>query len=140
MRKTAGGTLRMDVVMYCLAALRLFKNDLELCKKVTFEIALLGQGGLAINNPDKKYRLKSLDGEFNAMQLVRRCIHHHARPRRRHRPVGGVQGRQVAVRREIENIQGYRKNLDVAERFLEKAHDLEQRGQRCSRKYDVHDS
>ena len=70
MRKTAGGTLRMDVVMYCLAALRLFKNDLELCKKVTFEIALMGQGGLAINNPDKKYRLKSLDGEFTAMQLV----------------------------------------------------------------------
>ena len=70
MRKTAGGTLRMDVVMYCLSALRLFKNELELCKKVTFEIALMGQGGLAINNPDKKYRLKSLDGEFTAMQLV----------------------------------------------------------------------
>jgi len=70
MRKTAGGTLRMDVVMYCLAALKLFTSDRELCKKVTFEIAMMGQGGLAINNPDKKYRLKSLDGEFTALHLV----------------------------------------------------------------------
>ena len=48
MRKTAGGTLRMDVVMYCLSALNLVTNDRDLCKKVTFEIALLGQHGLCI--------------------------------------------------------------------------------------------
>jgi hypothetical protein len=70
MRKATGGNIRMDVVMYCLSALNLFKNDLELCKKVTFEIALLGQQGLDINNPDKKYRLKCLDGEFTGLHLV----------------------------------------------------------------------
>jgi len=31
---------------------------------------MMGQGGLAINNPDKKYRLKNLDGEFTALHLV----------------------------------------------------------------------
>ena len=70
MRKTVGGTLRMDVVMYCLSALKLFTNDRDLCKKVTFEIALLGQHGLDINNPDKKYKLKNLEGEFTGMHLV----------------------------------------------------------------------
>jgi hypothetical protein len=70
MRKTAGGKLRMDVVMYCLSALKLFKDDLELCKKVTFEIAMLGQRRLDINNPATKFRLKNLDGEFSGLHLV----------------------------------------------------------------------
>ena len=59
-----------SVVMYCLSALNLLKNNLELCKKVTLEIALLGQQGLDINNPNKKYRLKNPDGEFTGLHLV----------------------------------------------------------------------
>ena len=37
---------------------------------VTTEIAMLRRGGLDINNPEKKYTLKSLDGEFSGLQLV----------------------------------------------------------------------
>ena len=37
---------------------------------VQYEHRWTEQGCLAINNPDKKYRLKSLDGEFTALHLV----------------------------------------------------------------------
>lgn len=34
------------------------------------EIALPGRQGLEINDPDKRYRLQSLDGDFPGLQLL----------------------------------------------------------------------
>lgn len=63
--------LRMDAVMYMLSSLRLFEKEGEnRIKEITFEIALKGRGGLDINNPDKKYTIDSLPGEFTGLQLV----------------------------------------------------------------------
>jgi len=39
-------------------------------QKISFEIATLGSRGLNVNDPAKKYRLKSLPGEFSGLQLV----------------------------------------------------------------------
>jgi tetratricopeptide (TPR) repeat protein len=62
---------RPDAVMYCLAALKKFKEvGPNQRKTITFEIAMLGQSGLDINNPSKKYGLKSMPGEFTGLQLL----------------------------------------------------------------------
>lgn len=62
---------RIDAVFYLLAALQLFeqKRDEEV-RNISFEIALKGREGLDINNPQKKYRIKLLDGEYTGLQLV----------------------------------------------------------------------
>ena len=70
MRSAVDGDLRMDAVMYCLAALELFEKQPELRQAVTFEIAMLGRQGLDINNPKQKYTLKSLSGNFSGLQMV----------------------------------------------------------------------
>ncbi len=63
--------LRPDAVFYCLGALELFKDKPdEYVREVTFEIGLLGRSGLDVNSPDRKYRLKSLPGEFSGLHLV----------------------------------------------------------------------
>ncbi len=63
--------LRMDAVMYMVGALKLFeKEDMSRTREITFEIALKGRTGLDINNPDKKYTIHSLPGEFTGLQLV----------------------------------------------------------------------
>ncbi len=41
---------------------------------ILMEIATLGQKGLPVNDPTQKYRLRSLAGEFTALQLV--CLLH----------------------------------------------------------------
>ena len=65
------GMERPDAVMYCLSALQLFeKMKPEEVKKIGFEIAMLGQKGLATNDPAQKYRLKSLAGQFSGLQMV----------------------------------------------------------------------
>ena len=46
------------------------KFPFERIKEITFEIALKGRGGFDINNPDKKYTINSLPGEFTGLQLV----------------------------------------------------------------------
>ena len=63
--------LRIDAVMYCLGALELFssKSRNEIFS-IASEIALVGRSGLDINNPEKKYRLKSLNGEFTGLHLL----------------------------------------------------------------------
>jgi hypothetical protein len=65
------GTLHMDAVMYCLEELKKFQG---LCQAelapILMEIATLGQKGLPVNDPTQKYRLRSLSGEFTALQLV----------------------------------------------------------------------
>jgi hypothetical protein len=71
MRANVGGTVRMDVVFYCLAAMEKMQSmGAEQFQAVTVEIALLGRNGLDINNPAQKYTLRSLPGKFSGMQLV----------------------------------------------------------------------
>ena len=70
MRSGFGSAPRMDAVMYCLAALKLFAESPEKCQAITFEIAMLGRQGFDINNPNTKYTLKSLPGTFSGLQLV----------------------------------------------------------------------
>jgi tetratricopeptide (TPR) repeat protein len=63
--------LRIDAVFYLLAALQLFKQKQdEEVRNISFEIALKGREGLDINNPQKKYRIKLLEGEYTGLQLV----------------------------------------------------------------------
>jgi len=63
--------LRMDAVMYMVSALKLFEKESESrVREITFEIALKGRGGFDINNPDKKYTIRSLSGAFTGLQLV----------------------------------------------------------------------
>jgi tetratricopeptide (TPR) repeat protein len=63
--------LRYDAVMYCLGALEKFTQmGIGEVQRITFEIGLLGQGGLDINNPQRKYTLDSMPGEFTGLQLL----------------------------------------------------------------------
>lgn len=70
LRDKGGGRIRMDAVMYCLAALRLAQKDPVKMRAITFEIALLGKRGFDINDPEPKYTLKSLEGKFSGFHLV----------------------------------------------------------------------
>lgn len=71
MRAKAVGGLRPDVMMYIAGALDTFeKLGPDKSKQVTFEIAMKGQSGLDINDPDQKYTLKTLPGKFSGMHLV----------------------------------------------------------------------
>jgi tetratricopeptide (TPR) repeat protein len=70
MRKATGGAPRLDAVMYCLSAMKLFAQSPEKRQAVTFEVAMLGRGGLDINDSARKYTLKSLPGNFSGLQLV----------------------------------------------------------------------
>ena len=63
--------LRMDAVMYMVSALGLFEKESESrIREIAFEIALKGREGFDINNPDKKYTIRSLPGAFTGLQLV----------------------------------------------------------------------
>jgi Flp pilus assembly protein TadD len=60
--KGAGtGGLRSDAVMFCLSAIEKFsamsRDEIQRC---AFEIAMLGAKGISVNNPDKRYTLKSM--------------------------------------------------------------------------------
>ena len=63
--------IRIDAVFYLLGALQRFEPKTEQgIRDITFEIALKGSSGLDINNPEKKYTLNSMEGEFTGLQLV----------------------------------------------------------------------
>ena len=62
---------RMDVVFYIVSALETFKGkSKQQIKDISFEIALLGRQGLDINDPTKKFKLRTISGEFTALQLI----------------------------------------------------------------------
>jgi Flp pilus assembly protein TadD len=71
MRSAVGGGARPDAVMYCLDGLQKFQElgDTK-TRAIVFEIAMLGRSGLDINDPAKKYSLKSLNGNFSGLHLV----------------------------------------------------------------------
>ncbi|MBN1236657.1 MAG: tetratricopeptide repeat protein [Methanotrichaceae archaeon] len=66
--------LRMDAVFYLLDAMRLFAGkSLQEVREIAFEIGMLGQHGLDINDPTETHVLRSLPGRvFSALQLI--CI------------------------------------------------------------------
>lgn len=71
LRKGNVGDIRPDVVMYIAQALKTFDAaGTQQMQRITMEIAMLGQNGLDINNPETKYRLKNLEGEFTGLQLL----------------------------------------------------------------------
>jgi len=68
-RRPAG--VRKDAVMHCLSAIRKFEGmEKEAVRRIAYEIAMLGRGGLDVNNPDRTYRLRAMPGEFTGLQLV----------------------------------------------------------------------
>jgi tetratricopeptide (TPR) repeat protein len=71
------GELRPDAVMYCLDALQKFNTMSQReTAGVAMEAATLGQSGLEVNNPDKKYQLRTLPGHYSGLNVV--CILHTA--------------------------------------------------------------
>jgi Flp pilus assembly protein TadD len=70
-RNAMPGAPRMDAVMYCLGALEKFENmSLDQIQKIGFEIAMLGTRGIDVNNPDTRYTLKNLPGDFSGLHLL----------------------------------------------------------------------
>ena len=65
------GKVRMDVVIYMQGAMDNFagKSQQEI-GQIVMEIAVLGQKGLQVNDPDIRYSLKNMAGEFSGLQLV----------------------------------------------------------------------
>lgn len=71
MREATGGGVRMDAVFYMQDALQRFAGmSPAQVGQLTMEIALLGRQGLEVNNPDKRYRLQNLEGDFSGLQLL----------------------------------------------------------------------
>jgi len=74
-RGKVGGGLRHDAVMYCLDALRRFRgmNQAQLAPML-MEMATLGQNGLPVNDPEQTFTLRSLPGNYSALQII--CMMH----------------------------------------------------------------
>ena len=71
--RDTGGAVRPDAVMYCLGALLKFAAmPASEVQKVTFEIVTLGMSGINPNDPDQKYTLRALPGDFSGLHLL--CI------------------------------------------------------------------
>jgi tetratricopeptide (TPR) repeat protein len=69
-RKTPGD-VRMDAVMYLLSALERFQHmETAQLQKIGFEIAMLGTQGININDPESRYTIETLPGEFSGLSLV----------------------------------------------------------------------
>jgi len=65
------GGFRPDVMMYIAGALDIFKKQgTQKRQAVALEIAMLGRGGLDIDDPDEKYSLESLPGKFSGLHLL----------------------------------------------------------------------
>ncbi len=70
-RNRAGLDVRLDAVVYCLSALERFaKMERQQVQAVAFEIGMLGQRGLNVNNPESKYQLRAISGTYSGLNLV----------------------------------------------------------------------
>ena len=70
-RSNAPNMLRMDAVMGCLSALQMFeKMPLDQVKQIGLEVAYLGMSGIDVNNPDTRYTLRSLPGDYSGLHLL----------------------------------------------------------------------
>jgi tetratricopeptide (TPR) repeat protein len=75
LHETVGGKPRMDAVMYMQGAMDIFAGlPREKVGEIVMEIARLGQSGLAINDPEHRYSLKSLPGDYSGLHLM--CLMH----------------------------------------------------------------
>ena len=64
------GSSRPDVFMYITSALERFQGMTKSqIQAIGVEIAILGQRGLDINDPERKYSLKTLPGQFCGLHL-----------------------------------------------------------------------
>lgn len=71
LRKVVDGGYRPDAVEYMIAAMKRFAElPREQVGRAAMEIAMLGQNGLEINNPQKRYTLTNLEGDFSGLQLL----------------------------------------------------------------------
>ena len=69
--RAAGGKLRMDAVMYIAGALERFETmDRLKVQEVGFEIAMMGQRGIDVNDSAQKYTLRTLPGRFSGLHLM----------------------------------------------------------------------
>lgn len=69
--REATGGVRPDAIMYCLSALEKFKEmSPERVKAIALEIGILGRSGIDVNNPDTRYHLKNMQGDFSGLQLM----------------------------------------------------------------------
>jgi len=62
---------RQDAVNYCLAAMKRFAAmpPAEL-QKLTLALAMAGQKGFAVHDPESRYRVKGLEGEFSGLAMI----------------------------------------------------------------------
>ena len=71
LKSTSVGGFRPDVLMYIAGAMQTFKKvGNKKRQEIALEIAMLGRGGLDINDPEAKYKLKSLPGAFTGLHLL----------------------------------------------------------------------
>lgn len=64
------GSFRPDVLMYMSGALEKFERmSAKEIQGLGYEIAILGQNGLDINDPTKKYSLRTWPGQFSGLHL-----------------------------------------------------------------------
>lgn len=69
--RAQGGGIRMGAVMYVLGALERFERmRRDEVQAVGFEIAMLGRRDIDVNNPETKYTLRSIPGEFSGLHLM----------------------------------------------------------------------
>ena len=62
---------RQDAVLYCLDALgRYSKMSPAELKKLTLDLAMAGRNGFAVHDPNSRYRVRGLDGEFSGLAMV----------------------------------------------------------------------
>jgi len=65
------GGFRPDVMLYIAEALKVFKRvGPAKRREIALEIAVLGRAGLDINDPDSKYKLKTLPGKYSGLNLL----------------------------------------------------------------------
>jgi tetratricopeptide (TPR) repeat protein len=75
LRKVVDDGYRPDAVEYMIGAMKRFSEiPQEHVGRAVMEIAQLGEAGLEINNPLKRYSLTNLDGDFSGLQLL--CYMH----------------------------------------------------------------
>ena len=62
---------RQDAINYCLHAIRHFaKLSPTEAQKLALELAMVGRDGFEVHNPQSRYRVKGLAGEFSGLAMV----------------------------------------------------------------------
>ena len=62
---------RQDAVQYCLEALQtISKMSATNVQKLALDLAMAGRSGLEVHNPNSRYRVKGLQGEFSGLAMV----------------------------------------------------------------------